>query len=526
MQYFDVIFFTIFLPLVILFYTVFKKHRPLILLIASYIFFFSISGNLLFYLILSTLSIHHIGLWIQTINNDLEKELQTNENHKLIKNKYNKKKKRVIALALILHIGLLVILKYSSFITINLNSLLKLLSIDFTIKEQTYLIPIGISFYTLQGISYMVDVYRGKIKAEKSLKKLALFMSFFPIIMEGPICRYNDTANALMEGKNINYNNLTMGLQRCLYGALKKIVVADRLDIIVKTIFSGYETFDGGIIFLGAICYTIELYMEFSGTMDVILGVAQIFNIKLPENFRQPFFSKNISDFWSRWHITLGTFFKDYIYYPISLSKSMKKVTTFGRKILGNYYGPLLASAIALFAVWLCNGLWHGSAWLYIFFGMYHFLLILLENITEPLIRKITTKLHINRNNFIYHFFQIIKTTLLVIIGEMIFRSKRLLVALAMLKGLFTRFTLTSFLNGTYLDLGLDIKDFIIIGITLIIILIISILKEKGIQIRELIAKQNIFIRWTLYYALILFIIIFGAYGSGYVPVDPIYAGF
>lgn len=526
MQYFDLIFFIIFLPLVILFYTIFKKHRPLVLLIASYLFFFSISSNLLFYLIISTLSIHHIGLWIQTLNNDLDKELLSSKEHKLIKNKYAKKKRKVIVLAIILHLGLLIVLKYSSFLTINLNSLLQLLNINFTIKATTYLIPIGISFYTLQGISYMVDVYRGKIEAEKSLKKLALFMSFFPIIMEGPICRYNDIANDLQKGKDITYNNLTMGLQRCLYGALKKIVVADRLDIIVKTIFSNYATYDGGIIFLGAICYTIELYMEFSGTMDVILGVGQIFNIKLPENFRQPFFSKNISDFWSRWHITLGTFFKDYIYYPISLSKGLKKVTNFGRKHLGNYYGPLLASAIALFAVWLCNGLWHGSAWLYIFFGMYHFILILLENITEPLVRTITTKLHLNRNHFIYHFFQIIKTTLLVIVGEMIFRSKRLLVAIAMLKGLFTRFTIASFLNGEYLHLGLDIKDFIIVGITLIIVLIISILKEKGIQVREEIAKKNIFLRWTLYYALILFIVIFGAYGTGYVPVDPIYAGF
>ena len=529
MTYCDLTYLIVFLPIVMLIYSICKqKHRSKVLLLASYVFFWSISGKLIIYLLLSTLSIHHFGLWLEAIKRERDEKLKEakKEEKKQLKELYTKKQRKVLFFAVILHIGLLVVLKYTPFFGRNIKTILSLLNIPITLNIPRFLIPIGISFYTFQAVSYMVDVYRETIKADKNLLRLALFMSFFPQIMEGPIARYSETAIDLYEGNKIEYKNMTFGIQRILFGCMKKVVIADRLNILIKTIFNDYAMYDGGIALLGAIAYTIQLYMEFSGTMDIVIGSGQIFNVKIPENFRQPFFSKTISEFWQRWHITLGRWFKDYIFYPLSLSKPLKKLTSFGRKHLGNHFGPLLAGSIALFCVWISNGLWHGAGWKYIFFGMFHFTLILCGNIFEPLTRKITDVLHINRQKLPFKVFQMIRTTCLVIIGELFFRAKGLKAGLEMFNKIITNFSFSALTNGLILNLGMDIYDFIIVLITMLIVFVISVLKEKNVEIRENISKKNIIIRWTIYYSLILFIIIFGAYGNNYIPVTPIYAEF
>lgn len=529
MTYSGTLFLVVFLPLVIILYNIIpQKHRWKVLLISSYIFFWSISGKLLAYLLFTTLSIHHFGLWLSTIQNERDAILKNTEKEKKkeVKETYLKKQRKILLFAVFLHLGILVVLKYSAFLGTNINSLLKLLHIPIEFKIYKFLMPIGISFYTLQALSYILDVYRGTIKADKNLGRLALFISFFPQIMEGPICRYSQTAEQLWKCEKTSYQNLTFGLQRMLFGLMKKIVIADRLNTFVGNVFGGYASYDGGIVAIGMILYTLQLYMDFSGTMDMVIGIAEIFGVKLPENFRQPFFSKTISEFWTRWHITLGAWFRDYIFYPLSLTDKLKKITTSARKKLGNYYGPLIASSIALFCVWFCNGIWHGSAWNYIFFGMYHFGLILFGKIIEPLVKKVNTKLHINSNHFIYKGLQIIRTTILVFIGELFFRAIRLKAGLEMFVEMITKFSFKFIQDGTIFKIGLDRHDFLIVAIMTIVIFIVSILKERGVNIRQEISKKNIVIRWTIYYALILTIIIFGAYGAGYVPVDPMYADF
>jgi D-alanyl-lipoteichoic acid acyltransferase DltB (MBOAT superfamily) len=341
--------------------------------------------------------------------------------------------------------------------------------------------------------------------------------------MEGPIARFSDTAEDLYAGKKIEYNNLALGYQRIMYGFFKKKLIADRLNTLVTTVFNNYSNYNGFTIFLGAIGYTVMLYMEFSGTMDVVIGSGQIFGINIPENFRQPFFSKNISEFWTRWHISLGTWFKDYVYYPISLSKPLKKLTVKLRKILGNHYGPLISGSIALFVVWFLNGLWHGAGYTFLCFGMYHFIMIAGGNFIGPLITKGCLVLHINRENKIYRILQSIKMCLLVFIGELIFRADTMKDAIGMLKGIFTRFKFSSY---ELLNIGIDIYDYIILIIAIIFIFTISLLKEKNIDVREKLAKKKTWIRWAILFAFIISIFIFGAYGPGYEPVDPIYADF
>ena len=529
MTYCDLLFLLVFLPGTILIYNIVpKKQRGIVLLLASYIFFFSISGKLIIYLLATTLLIYISGLVIQKIKIKMRnstKELNKEEKKQVVAI-YQKKQMIVVATTILLLLASIVAIKYSSFIKTNINNLLNIWNLGLNFKIHIIAIPIGISFYTLQAISYIVDVYKEKIEADKNLGRLALFISFFPQIMEGPICRYSDTATKLWEGERTSYIGLTFGIQRLLFGLMKKLVIADRIDPFVSTIFTEYSELGGSIIVAGMVLYTLQLYMDFSGVMDIVIGVAQIFNVKLPENFRQPFFSKSISEFWTRWHITLGTWLKDYVYFPISMSKMSKKKTTQLRKKVGKYYGPLITSSFALAAVWLCNGIWHGSAWNYIFFGIYHFVLIMIGRITTPLTKKIVKKMRISEENNFYRLIQIIRTTILVFFGELIFRANGLLAGFNMIKIIFTNFRIHSLVDGTIYKFELDKQDFIIISIVTFIVFVTSILKEKGINIRELISKKNIAIRWSAYISLLLIIIIFGAYGIGYKPVDPMYAQF
>jgi len=529
MQYCDIAYLVVFLPLVMLIYHFFpKKKKFWVLLFFSYVFFYLLSGKLLVYLILTTFSIHHFGLWLHDMDRWEADELAValKEEKKEIKKTYLKKKKRILFLGILIQLGLLASFKYVNFFCLNVNHVLSLFKIPFKIKQFKIIAPIGISFYTLEAISYLVDVFRGKIQADKKLSRLALYLAFFPQVMEGPIARYEETAMQIYRGDKLQYHNICFGFQRIFYGLMKKMIVADRLNIIVKNIFLHYADYNGGVLLLGVIFYTIQLYMDFSGVMDVVIGTGEIFGVKLPENFRQPFFAKNISDFWARWHITLGTWFKDYIFYPISLSKFAKKMTSTLRKKIGNHFGPLIAGSIALFSVWFCNGLWHGAGYHYLFFGMYHFFFILMGSLWAPLFVKFYELTKINRDGVFVRIIGAIRTTILVLFGELFFRAPSLKVGFIMLKRIFSDFSLESIKDKFILQLGLDGKDFLIIGIVLLIVFVISLLREKQVQIREAIAKWPIGFRWGLYYVLILGVLIFGAYGPGYVPVDPMYADF
>ena len=527
-SYFSLVYLVFFLPACMLIYTLLpQKARRVFLLTASYLFYWLISGFLVLYLMLSTLSVHYFGLWLDRIASQRDSALADCEKaqRKKLRHTFLLRQRRVLAFAVVLHIGVLLALKYTPFFVTNLNSLLGLFHLT-AIRVPHILLPIGISFFTLQAISYLCDVYRGTIQADDNLLRLSLFMGFFPQIVEGPICRYQQTAADLWQARPISYDALRLGLMRILFGMMKKLVIADRLNPLIKAVFSDYTAFSGGVIALAAIAYTVQLYMDFSGAMDAVVGTAQIFGVAMPENFERPFFSKTISEFWKRWHITLGTFFRDYIFYPVTMSGPMKKLTLSARKRLGNHFGPLLAGSIALFCVWFCNGLWHGAAWSYLFFGMYHFALILCGNLFSPAFIFINRKLHINSNNPIYQVLQMLRTCILVVVGELFFRAPGLREGLHMFRKMVTDFRLPKINEALLSQLGVDKHDLVIVLATVLIIFIISILRERGCDIRGRLIQKSPAIRWAVLYALILFIVIFGAYGHGYVPVDPIYANF
>ena len=528
-SYFSAGYLVFYLPVAVLLYALLpQRGRRVLLLLFSGLCFWAVSGKLIAYLILSVLSIHYVGLWLMSLQRDEKEALEqaAKEEKKALRSAWQKKQRRVVAFGVLAQLGMLVFLKYSGFLAGNINTLLTLLGVQRQVTVPAYLLPIGLSFYTMQAVSYLFDVYRKKIPADQNLLRLALYMGFFPTIMEGPICRYEQTARQLWEAPALGYQNFCLGLQRIGYGGMKKVIGADRLNLFIQGVFNYYEGYDGFVIAVAAVSYTIQLYMDFSGTMDLAVGTGQIFGVAIPENFRRPFRSRSISEFWQRWHISLGTWFKDYVFFPLSMSKPLKKLTAKGRKRLGNHFGPLLSGSIALFCVWVGNGLWHGSAWSYLFFGMYHFALILCENIAEPYAAGLAARLGIDRTKWGYRRFQMVRTAILVCVGELFFRANGLRAGLAMFHTMVTDFSLNTLRDGTFLTLGVDGKDWLIIAVMLAVVTLVGSLQERGVPVGQKLVESRLWVRVPVYYAMILAVVIFGAYGTGYVPVDPIYAGF
>ena len=267
------------------------KYKKYALLLESLLFYWLISGVYLVYLLLSVGAIYGFGLWLRSIfaARDAAVKAAEKAERKAVKKVYQKRARRVMTLGVLLHIGLILVLKYTGFFLENVNALFGL-----TISIPAFVKPLGLSFFILQSVSYLVDVYRQTIPADGNVLRLGLYLSFFPGIVEGPICRYGDTAQALWDAKPIAYENLCLGLQRIAFGLMKKLVIADRLNPMVEELFSRNDAYPGYMSLVGGVLYTLQLYADFSGSMDAVCGTAQIFGLTVPENFRRPFFSRNI----------------------------------------------------------------------------------------------------------------------------------------------------------------------------------------------------------------------------------------
>ena len=529
MAYHTSVYLFLFLPIALLLYQLTpKKGRWITLLLTGYIFFWIVSGKLVAYLIGTTLFTHYIAVWLAWTKEQGKLEIVnlSKEEARQQKKNIKKKEKAILIFGIVVLLLILAYLKYYNFFVQNMNSVLAHLGRESFVQTRMILLPIGISFYTLQAIGYMVDVYWGKVEVYKHPGKLALFLSFFPQIMEGPISMYSQTADMLWAGNSLTGDNLSKGSGRILWGLFKKMIIADRLYVLVQVIFENYANYHGVMIIVAAISYTVQLYMEFSGCMDIIIGSGKMFGVILPENFNQPFFAKNAAEFWRRWHISLGVWFKTYIFYSVSVSAVVKKWNKFGKLYFGKYITKLGVSAICLFPVWLCNGLWHGARWSYIFYGMYYFIILLGEIAVEPVKKKILEIIHLNEENLYFKIFQILKTWVIIIIGELFFRANGLRAGVHMFKSIFTEFECSKLWDGTLLTLGLDKADYFAIIVGCMTVIIVGIIKERNWLGENGLQKICLPVRWTLYYGLIFAVVILGAYGIGYQQVDMIYAGF
>ncbi|MBR6185568.1 MAG: MBOAT family protein [Clostridia bacterium] len=385
----------------------------------------------------------------------------------------------------------------------------------------------GISFYTLQAIAYLVDIYHGKVQADRNPAKFLLFMSFFPQIIQGPIPRHGHLADQLYEGHAFDYRRLCFGAQLMLWGFIKKLVIAERLAIPVNYLFENYRNYSGPIVFFAVALYGLQVYADFSGGMDIARGVAQMLGIELALNFKQPYYSTSIEDFWRRWHITMGSWMKDYVFYPLSLSKAFTNLSRKSRKILGQFVGKRLPAFLAMFIAYFCVGFWHGANWKCIAYGVWNGCFIMSGILLEGVYQKSREICGINESAVTWRLFRMLRTFVIVSFGRFFSRAADLPTALDMFGRTFKHWRDITFItNGTLLKLGLNNANWIVLSLFVIVLLYVDSRHEKGISFREVFARQPLLFRWAIYIAAILLVLIFGIYGPEYNVANFVYEQF
>ncbi|MBR0397516.1 MAG: MBOAT family protein [Eubacterium sp.] len=519
----------------VLYYLIPKRFRWAVLLLESIGFYYICSGAAtLTFMVVTVISTYCAARKIQKIADAAAQEIKdrgselSRTEKRDIKDQAQKQKKRVFLAGILLNFGILAVLKYTNFVTGNINHLLGAAHTGLSIPTVSFLLPLGISFYTFQVMGYLIDVYHGKCTAENNIFRFALFTSYFPQIIQGPISKYDALAPQLYEGHSFDAERFHRGIMRFMWGAFKKMVIADRAAIFVNEVLANYTTnnYTGFTVFIGVLFFGFQMYGDFSGGIDMIMGVSDLFGISLLENFRQPYFAKTVSEFWQRWHISLGHWMKNYIFYPIALSKSFSKLSKKTRQKYGAYYGKILPAVLASFVVFLVVGVWHGAAWKFIAFGVYHAILTSADSVFERPSASARNLLHIDAERFDWRLFQILRTIGLITIGRYFDCAYSFRMAAGMLKATFTSFNPNVFFDGSLLKLGLDGNGMRILLLAFIFLMIVDYINEKGVVLRELFAKQGFVFRGILYIVVILFLLRFGIYGTGYDAAAFIYQGF
>mgnify|MGYP001632132375 FL=1 len=481
--------FLLFVLVIVLIYYIFpKKHRYIVLLIGSLIFYYLFSGKYIIFILLSSVITYFSGKLIE---------------------KYNDKRKLILTLSILLNLSFLLVLKYNNFF----GDIFRVVGINIPYKK--FILPIGISYYTLETISYLTDIYRKRMKAETNYLKVLLFLVYFPQIVEGPIANYSRLSKTLFNTEKFNYDNFVSSFVLIGWGFIKKLVIADRAGIFVSKVFE--NNYGGILLIVGILLYTLQIYADFSGCIDIVSGVSELFGVKLDENFKRPFFSKSIQEFWRRWHITLGTWLKEYIFYPISLSKLNMKLNLKLRKMKSKYISRFIITAFPLFFVWFFNGMWHGASFKYVVYGLYYYVLMMIGILLEPVFKKIISIFKINTEVWSYKFFQAIRTILIVCFGMFLFRVDSFKQMGLMIH---------SNASASLFSLGLKKADFALLMVGILVMLVVGVMQEFNINIRKELQKQNLLFKWLIYYIIIFSIIIFGIYGKGYDAASFIYGGF
>ena len=478
---------------VLIYFLIPQKLKNYWLLIASYYFYMCWNAKYALIILFSTIVTYLSGLALDTLQQRSADPLIT------------RKKKIVVAISVLLNLSLLFYFKYINFAIGILGNALSVFHIQLNLPSVDILLPVGISFYTFQALGYTIDVYRGNTCAEKNFFQYALFVSFFPQILQGPIGRYSNLAHQFYEEHSFDFMRIERGVQRVLWGFFKKMVIADTAAVFVDAIFDQYQTYNG-LAILGVLAYSAQLYGDFSGGMDVVIGIASMFGIEMDENFKRPYFSISITDFWHRWHITLGTWMKDYLFYPLSLSKGMGKFGKFAKKTFGKTYGRALPICVANIVVFLVVGIWHGAAWKFIVYGLYNGIIIGFSGLMAKNYRDWKKKFKINDKSNGWHIFQIVRTFILVNISWFFDRADTIPQALTMMKNAVTVWKPVQVLD---IRIGTSGPAYTIMAIGILCIgclvqFIVSYKQERGMQIRESIAMQPRLVRWAVYMALVL----------------------
>lgn len=500
MSFVDYIFIPFMFLAVILYFQVPMKWRWVMLLAVSLVFYCSWGIALLPFVTCAVLLAWAASLWMERQYNHLDEQLKAGIwSDRAEQGRQRQKVKNRCKYVLWLTAAILVaILAASKMHWISIG------------------VPLGISYYTMSLIGYMADVYWRKEKAEHNYFSLLLFAVYFPKILEGPISKHRLVAEQLREGHAFDYQRFCFGLQRVLWGYFKKLAIADRLNILVSTVFTDYESYHGAAFVVAAVFGAFQLYCDFSGCMDIALGISEVFGITIEENFNRPFFSKTAAEFWRRWHITLGVWFKDYIYMPLVISPRLIRGSGKIRKKCGKRAGKAFVTVIPLLTVWILTGVWHGTGWNYVAWGLYWGGIIIVSTVFEPELLKLTRLLRIDTKTRGWQLFQTVRTFCLFVGSRLLTIPTDLNITWYVLRRIFKKFAPWELVDGTLYTLGLERPDFIFAILALVLLFYVSKKEEEGFSFRERIAKLPLVCRWIVYYGAILAVLIFGVYGAGY----------
>ena len=496
--------FLLFFPVVLILVNVLPaKWRNALLLCASYVFYASWGKRYCVLLLAVTAVVYATGLLLE-------------KRHKAL----------IFLLGLAATLGALLVYKYLGFLLYSGNALLRLLGVGEKLPGVSLMLPAGISFFTFQAAGYLIDVYRGKYPAERNPARLALFTSFFPQMVQGPISRYGELGPQLMAQHDFDATEVKYGIQLVLWGYFKKLVIAERAGVVVSEIFDHYTSYGGAMLAVGVLFYCIQLYCDFSGGIDITRGVAELFGIHLAENFRRPIYATSLADYWRRWHITLGQWMRDYLFYPLSLSKPLGRLGKWSRRKIGGKLGKVIPTSIATFVVYFVIGVWHGANFRYLVFGLWNGTIITTSFLLEGRFQALCARAHIAREGKFWHGVRLIRTNVLVFFGRYLTRAPRLMAALWMMAQLVRNPQLSNLWDGTILTLGLTGKDLVIVLLGQLAVLVLEFFQERGVKIRAALEQRHWLIQWAAILVLLVVILLLGIMRGSYIASAFIYQHF
>lgn len=488
--------FLVFFPVVALLYFVIPKRvRYVWLLIASYYFYMGWNAKYALLLLTSTAITYLSGLLLSRVKPEQKNAMMW--------------KKSIVTLSFVSNLSILFFFKYFDFAIININRVLGVLGIELLNPQFDVLLPVGISFYIFQALSYTMDVYRGEIYAEKNFLKYALFVSFFPQLVAGPIERSKNLLKQVNEDHKFSYSRMWEGLLLMTWGYFMKLVIADRAAIFVDNAYSQSVAYDGKYLLIASILFAVQIYCDFAGYSTIAVGAAKIMGFELMENFNCPYFATTVAEFWRRWHISLSSWFRDYLYIPLG----------------GNRKGTL-RKYVNTMIVFLVSGLWHGASWSYVIWGGLNGFYQVVGSIFSPFRKKLAARFPKMDQSRVMKVIRIMVTFVLVDFTWIFFRAGSLAQAKDVLYRMLHMNSPELLANGTLWDLGLNKQNFIVLGIAIIILLIGDIAKYHNIKVCEKVMNWNAVLRGGFLLVCFMGILIFGIWGSGYQETNFIYFQF
>lgn len=482
--------FLLFFPAVCLCYFIIPhKVRYLFLLVCSYFFYMCWNPEYALLMLTSTVITYASGLLIASADK-IEDE-----------GKCRRRKKLYVALSFTSNLLILFFFKYYGFAAMTATRILGKIGISVSIPAFDVILPVGISFYTFQALSYTVDVYRKEIYAERNFFKYALFVSFFPQLVAGPIERSKNLLVQINERHEFNFERVRSGLLLMLYGYFQKIVLSEYLGTVVDSVYNNYTNRTGFQLVVATVCFAFQIYCDFGSYSNIAIGAARVMGFRIMENFNTPYFAVSVADFWRRWHISLSTWFRDYLYIPLGGNRKGKSRKWFN-----------------LMVVFTVSGLWHGASWHFVMWGMLNGAYQVLGEWLKPIREKIMFVLRVDKTVFSHRLGQMLTTFFLVDLSWIFFRAESLRKGLSILKKMFVSGPLNPWLTwGNNLKaMGLTLATRNLLIVSLFIMFVVDLCKYNGIHLISWVTKQGVWFRWLVYYAAIFGVLVFGVYGPGY----------